>query len=119
MLRVLLNKIHLKASGSRGESLVEVLVSIVISGLAILMLATTVAASVNVNMSSERVMNAYYDASNGLAEKGASTSSDATGSVKIKQGDALVTLSGSRDSVPVNYYYDENVGGTIVASYEE
>jgi len=45
---------------ARGETMVETLVSILISSLALLMLATAIGSSVKVIMSSTRYMEAFY-----------------------------------------------------------
>ena len=108
----------------RGESLVEVLVSIVISGLAILMLATTIAAAVNVIQGNRNFTTKYFAESNAVVK--ADTSGDA------KEGKGAVTLTWTpsagtgtkvaleqgKPSLNVVYTVNEDVAGKVMASYE-
>ena len=99
-----------RLGSSRGESLIEVLVAIVVSGLAILMLATVIASATTINKTSREAMNGYYDKSNAIAE-----TSDSNGS-------GTVTLGSGGDEIPldksnVRYYIEEQDDGTPVVKY--
>lgn len=131
-------KLHKRNRAVRGESLVEVLAAIVISGLAILMLATTIAASVRVNLTSGDAMNKYYIASNDLALGNDSelavykSESDAKaesvdGNVVLHEsnaeGNAVYlnpkAVADSNANVGVKIAYRSDIGGVTVAAYEE
>ena len=114
MMTRLKNIISAKLAGTRGESITEVLVAIVISGLAILMLATVIATAVNVNQASRRAMNEYYAANNNVVVGGVST----TGSVSLTSGSDPISLADS-DSVAVTCHIGTQADGTLVVSYVE
>ena len=103
--------IRAKIRSRRGESITEVLVAIVVSGLAILMLATVIATAVNVNRASQQSMNEYYAANNSVVSGGVT----ASGSVSLESGVAIA----DRDSVTVTYHIGEQADGTLVISYAE
>lgn len=106
------NAIRAKARSERGESITEVLVAIVVSGLAILMLATVIATAVNVNQASRKAMNDYYAANNDVVSGALTT----TGTVTLTSDGASVSLAGD-SSISVTCYAGEQAGDTPVVSY--
>jgi len=108
----------------RGESLVEVLVSIVVSGLAILMLATTIAAAVHVITENRDFTTKYFAKSNAIVmADNSGGAEEGTGEVTLKSsGDSAVQLeqgSEGSNSITVTYTVSEDVAGEVMASYEK
>ena len=70
-----------------GETMVETLVSVLISSLALLLLATAIGASVNIVMSSKRSMQGFYSDESTLAQGGGSitNSQKVTPSVALRE----------------------------------
>ena len=114
MMAFLKRLVSAKLRGERGESITEVLVAIVVSGLAILMLGTVIATAVNVNKASQKAIDEYYAANNDVA----AGSATATGTVGLASDSGSITLSGS-DDVSVSYRIGEQADGTLVISYVE
>lgn len=115
-MRPLLNTIYARLRSTRGESLTEVLAAIVVSGLAILMLATVIAAAANTNRQSSEQMDKYYKASNELV---ANVASGLSGTVTLNDIDGnTVRLEEAESSVPVEYTVNEEVGQVPIVSYE-
>ena len=114
MMSQLKSIISAKLRGNRGESITEVLVAIVVSGLAILMLATVIAAAMNVNKTSQRAMNDYYEANNSVVSGGVAT----TGTVSLTAGGSPVSL-GNDSGIEVSCHVGEQADGTPVVSYVE
>ena len=111
----------------RGETITEVLVAMVIAGLALLMLATAIAAATNIISNSRQSMETYYKASNGLAEYSEQASAGGvtkmSGSVTVKvSGDtgtgATISLGGDGGtSVPITVYVSGADSNSPAASY--
>ena len=99
----------------RGETLTEVLVAIVVSGLAILMLATVIASATSINESSRKAMNEYYEKSNGIVEASA-TNGTGTVTLSVDDGSGTVTAI-ALDDEDVTYYISEQMDGTPIVSY--
>lgn len=104
--------------GKRGEGLVEVLVSITISALALIMLGMAISVASNMAMSSRDYMNDYY-AANTAALDGTSTS--------IGSGTVALTSAGSSSAVPlirstatmsVDYYENDEIGENGIVLYD-
>ena len=116
MMSKLISALRSKVRSVRGESITEVLVSIVISGLAILMLATVIATAMNVNKSSREAMDRYYEANNNVV----SNATTVTGTVTVSPaaGGSAIAIA-STDSVDVNCRVGEQSEGVIIASYTE
>lgn len=108
----------LKILSSRGETLTEVLVSLLIAGLALAMFAGMIQASVNIVSSSETKMQQYYTASNTLAKKDPLEADAKGGSVSLKKGTTTYNLFPTYSSVPVHYFTNNKLGGIDVMSYE-
>ena len=121
----LMKKLRGLLASRRGESLVEVLVSIVISGLAILMLATAIASAVNVITMNRNFTDDYFAVSNAVvmadatdeAKKGSGTVS-LTWTPDVGTG-VPVALEQGKSSLEVNYTVSEAVSGEPIASYEK
>lgn len=106
----------LKILSNEGETLTEVLVSLLIAGLALAMFAGMIQASVNIVDSSEAKMQEYYTANNNLALK---TIPEATGgTVSLTKGTDTYNLFPGSPGVDVDYFINDKLGGVDVMSYE-
>jgi len=103
--------------GSRGESLTEVLVSVLVGGLALLMLAMAITTSSHVAVNSRQHMGEYYTANNN-AITAASSAVVGSGTAALKESGVSVPLV-SGDSVAVQYQQNEQLESTEVISYTE
>lgn len=101
--------------GSRGESLTEVLVAIVVGALAILMLYTAITTSVSIAKSSRDNMDQYFEANNKVVTTtGATKIPNGSAVLKDKNGDP-VSLINSVGSTSVTFYKSTwNDSNTIV-----
>ena len=110
MIRRNMKAIREKMSANAGETLVEVLASLLISALAILVLAQAVASSVRLITKGEEAMGAYYAANNVLAERKGSPD----GSVHVTMTVDGVPLG---DDLTVDYYVNDSAAGAAVVAY--
>lgn len=109
-----------KLKSTAGESLIEVLVSLLIAGLAILMLGQIVGVSVRMIRRSNETMTEYYSANNVL-----SVMAPVGGSSSVARGRASVSVTWAGSGVEVNlgvnpdveYYANQSIGGSEVVSY--
>lgn len=107
-----------KLGSTAGESLVEVLVSLLIAALAILLLGQSVSASVNMIRNSGKAMEDYYAAANVLAERpsGSVMSGEATVSVICTwEGEIMPDYPAAEYAV--GYYVNQEDGSHKVVSY--
>ena len=101
---------------TRGESITEVLVAILVAGLAVLMLATVIAVAANSNAKSRDAMNEYFAANNNIA---AETVANGTGSVSLADANTNETVRlSTSSSISVNYYISEQYDDTPIATYD-
>ena len=101
-----------------GESLAEVLISVLISALGIAMLAGVISSAADVVARSKDTMDSYITAGNQLAARSDDTA-EGTGTVKL-QDDSNNTVKISDDSdssITVNYYINDTAAGDPVVSY--
>lgn len=132
-MKRLKKRITAKLKGNAGESLAEVLISLLIAALALTMLASVISTSARIITKSKATMKDYYDASDELVEgAGTNTKISNIGSdsepyayVSVKIGDDSVILrsAGSGEhaddikvsGVKINDTYS---GGVEVAAYQ-
>lgn len=118
----MINKIKAKLKSGKGESIAEVLVSLLISSLALVMLASMINSSSRIIQSSKVNMESYYSANNKL-EARAGTDTDngfaGSGSLSIENGSKAVHLSYGGGTVSVNYYKNDKApSGKQVVSFK-
>lgn len=104
--------------GSRGESLVEVLMAIVIGGLALVVLAMAISTASRMAIDSRTTMNDYYRANNTAIANGSGLGS----------GEVTLKVKGDSDSSPialvsdselnVSYYANNELGSSAIILYE-
>ena len=101
-----------KLRSNNGESLVEVLISVLISSLALIMLAAMIRGATNAVLTSEKTMHAYYDESVVLSEQ-ADAEKAGTFTVNIKSGETVISGTNA------NYFIDDEINGIDVISYKK
>ena len=108
-----LAKLQLKIRNRDGESIIEVLVSLLISVLSLAMLVTMITTSTKITKASEDKMKEYYDASLTVSK------------MAVDSGDGTCSLILTNDNdetekypYTVNYYVN-NEGNVPVISYAE
>lgn len=102
----MLHRLFKRLRGCSGETIVEALVAVLISGLALLMLATAVGTATRVVTTTRDAIEKYYNASDRLA-------------TLVTSDKAIVSLSGSgvNQSIEVTYYTNNQLSGIPVTSY--
>ena len=108
-------KMRKRVRNERGETITETLVSVLIGGLALLMLAVVLATANHIVMDSRHAMDDYYATTNNMAIASGSTSGSVT--VALTKSNAAGTGSETlaSTSVNVNYVIDEITGKTVVS----
>ena len=101
-----------KLRSRAGESIGETLVALLISSLALVMLAGAIGSAARMVTRSMTAMEAYYATDKSMAER-AGSSRAGTGSVTMSTAAGIDRISGS---YAVNYYQNE-LGSTAVFSY--
>ncbi len=102
-------RIRKKFHSSSGESIAETLIALLISSLALVMLASMISSTSNILSQSKNAMNNYYTEINKLAEQGESSSDDSAvavseGTVEIKDGDGKNQLDNETTAVRMYTY---------------
>ena len=100
-----------KLRSKAGETIAEVLISLLISSVALILLAQMIGAATNMVTSSENTLKAYYEESNNLAQQ---TTGSSSASVTL-------TMDGTAFSEPITVDLFENekkLGGVEVTSYK-
>ena len=111
-----LHTLGAKLKSRAGDSLAEVLIALLISALAIVMLANMIVVSTTMVNRSKDYFDTYYKANNVLSAHGGG---DATGTVSLKNGENSVYLVGNTSDTAITYHVNTSApDGTPVISYE-
>lgn len=107
-----------KLRGRAGESIGETLAALLISALALLMLAGAVSAATRVITQSTAKLDAYYQANNAVAAQ----SQDADGVLTLALTDAQAKrpvrlMTEDAVQVQADYYINDSLGNTPVIAY--
>ena len=102
-----IKRITEKLKGKVGESIAETLVALLISALALTMLAGAISAGSNMIRTSRAKISTYYNESENLATFSSTT------------GDADVTINDFSDSVSVEYVEVKTFSKTPVVAYKK
>lgn len=113
MKRKLLKKLRSKA----GETLAEVLISLLISSLALVILAQMISASSSMITNSEKKMAEYYTARNVLDNQTDVGESGST--LTLKENPEGASAEIADQSFNIIQYKNNTVGGITVISYKE
>lgn len=112
-----------KLGGRGGETLAETLVALLISALAIVMLAGMITSSADMIHVSDRAFDEYYAANNGLTMHAADAEGRveaADGAATLASGSTVIRLKPDSDSAPIKLYVNKKApDGTPVVSYEK
>ena len=120
MKKFVFERLKKKLRSTAGESLVEVLVSLLIAAMAILLLGQAVGVSVRMVRQSEDALEDYYTANNVLSAR-PGTAGDAD--VSMGEAEVVITWAGTGNSVSlgtditVEYYVNQSAAGDVVISY--
>ncbi len=107
-----------RLKSKKGESISEVLIALLISALAIVLLAGMINASTEMIQKSKDKMDKYVNAENGIVEQ--NTNGTEPGSVTTKVNGRETKLSDDSPNyvVPVQYYTNGESGSNTVRSYK-
>ena len=92
-----------KLRSRSGETIAETLIALLISALALVMLAGAVDAAARIIMKSEAKMQAYYQANNDLAEPGEGGTDASISFYNADNKPVKLDPTGSDDGIPVQY----------------
>ena len=109
-------RIRSKLGSRAGESISETLVALLISALALVMLAGVITTSTRIVTSSRESMNNYYDACNAMVDPDSSTDED----TEIETGTGKVTIKGTGVTAGISgdvEYTKTVAGGSTIYYY--
>lgn len=110
----MINKIRQRLRDKSGETLAEVLISLLVSALALVLLAGIINASSTIIQKTDKTMKDYYGGYEELAETG--TAKDGTVTITLKNEGA--TLLSFKD-IEVDIYTDPvKIGGKEIMIYK-
>ena len=106
-----------KLRSRRGDSIAEVLVAMLISAVALVMLASMIASSGRMIRRSRESMEEYDKANNALA---AMNEGGTVGELKIQDAASkTVYLETGKDNIPVTVYENAGYAGKTVVAYKK
>ena len=115
----MIQRIQIKLKAQAGESIGETLVALLISAIALLMLAGAVSSGTRVVNNSKNVLEKYYTVNNAVAKREASVTLDGE-TVPVKDdGFITITMPGlnSAGIAKAIYWKNEQLSGTTVIAY--
>ena len=98
-----------RIKNNKGDSIAEVLVALLISSVALVMLASMISSSSSLTEKSKNLMRTYYDSSVAITER---SGSSVAGSVNIKENGSVV------GTYNVTYYINDDISGDPVVTYK-
>ena len=106
-----------KLRSKAGETIAEVLIALLISSLALVLLAQMISAATNMILSSEKTMKEYYKQNNVLAEQN-TENKDSTATVTMTLGGLTFPPTGSTETIQVELYKNDKIGKIDVIAYK-
>ncbi len=103
-----MKKIRAKLKSRKGDSIAEVLVALLIAGVALVLLASMITSSTNIISRSRERMETYYADNNALA---AQSGGGGEATVTVKNGDSTL------ETFTVTPFVNHGPGNTDVISY--
>lgn len=106
----------------KGETLLELLFSLLISSLAMLILASMIVASTNIIKRGNVVLGDYISAENEMVKNTSTPETEAEAAFIKTNGSIAAQKLTDYDpdsQVSVNYYTNNKLGGKLVISYEK
>ena len=110
-MKKFLKKTAKKLKSDLGDSIAEVLIALLISSVALVMLASMISSSTSMIDSSKKNISDYYIATNSLTGSAAPSYS---GTARLVSSDSTVITS-----VSVNYYVNDNINNHPVVTFEK
>jgi len=109
-------RIYGKLNDSRGDSIAEVLVALLIAAVALVMLASMIASSSSMIIRSRGYMTDYYDQNNDLIDN-AANQHDGTVTVKASDGTSPYGITENGETLNVKYTVNDSYKGGRIVSY--
>lgn len=111
-----------KLSGRAGESLGETLFALLISALALMMLAGAVSAGMRMVTSSKKAVDDYYQVNNAIVARSSASLSNLRENLGSYSGAMTIVISNPSTSTTVtstsvSYWKNEQMGATPVVTY--
>jgi len=113
-----LKSILRKVRSRSGESIAEVLVSLLIAALAMLLLAGMINASSNLITKSRAKMQEYYDANNAIVQQ-SSSGTNGTATLTEVDTDGNTVSNGVLQSIDVTYFKNNTFTNKPVMTYKK
>lgn len=120
-------RLKAKLRGQSGETIAETLIALLISALALTMLAGAIGAAARVVTRSENKMQAYYQANNALATPGLSDDdtdddtivnvSPGTGTMAVAKSDGTALALADEASLDIQYTSNNEFSAKPVVAY--
>ena len=103
--------------GEKGDSIAEVLIALLISSLALVLLASMISSSANMITNSKTKMNDYYTETNVLNTfSGSVSSTTITAGITVNSGGMPVTAS---ETYSASYYANSTFQNNPVVAFEK
>ena len=117
----MMKKLKSRLRSQKGESISEVLVAVLVSMVALTMLAMMITATTKMVIRSRTKMDEYVKSNNVLVEKNTVGLTGSASFYIVKEGaETLTTLTdASTASIPVRYYVNDSLGNVMVISYSK
>lgn len=110
-----MNKLFAKLNSRTGETIAETLVALLISALALIMLAGAISTTSRIVTESENKMQEYYTANNGLAEP---SGNDGSLTIADNEGKGVI-LFGKTSDIDIAYSKNDVFSGHPVVAYKK
>lgn len=107
-----------KLKSKKGESISEVLIALLVSALAVVLLAGMINASTEMIQKSKNKMEKYVNAENGIVEQNADDPDTGRVTVQVNNQAAKLTDDTPDTGIPVKYYTNSESGKYTVRSYK-
>lgn len=113
-----MNKLFAKLNSRTGETIAETLVALLISALALIMLAGAISTTSRIVTESENKMQEYYTANNGLAEPSGKDGSLTILTIADNEGKGVI-LFGTTSDINIAYSKNDVFSGHPVVAYKK
>ena len=118
----MMKKMRSRLRSQNGESISEVLVAVLVSMVALTMLALMITATTKMVIRSRTKMDEYVKGSNELVEKDGAALNGTASFYLVKEDDSLTALrltDTSESNIPTRYYVNASLGNVTVISYKK
>ena len=118
----MMKKMRSRLRSQNGESVSEVLVAVLVSMVALTMLALMITATTKMVIRSRTKMDEYVKGSNELVEKDGAALNGTASFYLVKDDSSLIPISltdTSESNIPTRYYVNDSLGNVTVISYKK